>query len=670
MLTREQLQDAAPAALSSTIQAAHEELASQNMHLADTSATLAVRLEKARAEQHKLRAASAARRAELMLQRKATNVAKQRSDAQLDIAITSLDGERARTALLEAEKQRVLQAERDAKHRAEMLVAENKRLAQQAAAHAEVASKKEAEAKELRERLARSAARESASKKREASQRDEVHKLALQLQGEQQNIVKEENDKRRRAALSAMLRRQEAAAVKAREVGREMAAREAALRKNISITESRKSGGGSGGGKSQQSGGEKEKKKSGMKKAKSDGWLGPKGHVWRETESHRQRMKQRVADAEKAREAKEAAALAKEVEAEDPGLQPPMRRLGAAYTKSSYADDESLNPSGVLGGTPHAAPVAALPAQVEVTTVPMSSLVGLLRTYPHLEAEILNLAKREDLSESERMAAIRKAVRERGPAPPSSTCDADQKRAATAPTNPTVNEIRKAWNLGPATGPSIPAARSKPFDGAPLAACGSSTRLSPRPKASVHAPLQQPPMKTGNRYYAKEKPSPPRKGKPQVHGVKRPASARASLQTRERATPKSSGSPTKGLEYATSAGLIARGDGLAYPTAQEGGPQPPATARAPVPAVVPPPPPPVALPPSAASSGSMAPLVPLTPARESLQRSLQSDDTLHKSLSRIRELMGEAGCSYPTDLFPGVLQGTAAVGTAPTVEWV
>ena len=62
--------------------------------------------------------------------------------------------------------------------------------------------------------------------------------------------------------------------------------------------------------------------------------------------------------------------------------------------------------------------------------------------------------------------------------------------------------------------------------------------------------------------------------------------------------------------------------------------------------------------------------MPLTPARESLQRSLQSDDTLHKSLSRIRELMGEAGCSYPTDLFPGVLQGTAAVGTAPTVEWV
>ena len=37
-----------------------------------------------------------------------------------------LDGERARTALLEAEKQRVLQAERDAKHRAEMLVAEKR----------------------------------------------------------------------------------------------------------------------------------------------------------------------------------------------------------------------------------------------------------------------------------------------------------------------------------------------------------------------------------------------------------------------------------------------------------------------------------------------------------------------------------------------------------------
>ena len=52
---------------------------------------------------------------------------------------------------------------------------------------------------------------------------------------------------------------------------------------------------------------------------------------------------------------------------------------------------------------------------------------------------------------------------------------------------------------------------------------------------------------------------------------------------------------------------------------------------------------------------SAAALVPPSPAVNALQRSLEGDDALQRSMGRIRELMGEAQIELPANLFAEIL---------------
>ena len=192
--------------LNAQVQNAYTELSAENVLMSQEATQLSARLEQARAEQHKLRAASAHRRSELMLQKKAAAISSKKADSQLELAISSLSTERARASLLEAEKQRLAQAERDAAHRAELLAEENGRLAQRADEHAAAAQRAVDETRALKATLKRTHARQQSSRRKEAATRDEVHRLSLQLQAERQGVVREKAEERKHAALLALLR--------------------------------------------------------------------------------------------------------------------------------------------------------------------------------------------------------------------------------------------------------------------------------------------------------------------------------------------------------------------------------------------------------------------------------------------------------------------------------
>ena len=211
----------AGALLATQMQDAHSALSAENIALTEEASKLQDRLTKARSDQHKLRTESAKRRSALMLERKQSQNVRTQADNQLELAISSLDKELAKSALLEAERDRTIAAERDAAARVDSLADENRRLARLAEEHAAAAAAKQKEVEGLRAQLRQAAHRESAIRKQAEEQRDEAHRLSLCLQAERQGMVREKVEERRRAGLVAIQKRQEEAS---RQVRRRLSA--------------------------------------------------------------------------------------------------------------------------------------------------------------------------------------------------------------------------------------------------------------------------------------------------------------------------------------------------------------------------------------------------------------------------------------------------------------
>ena len=508
--------------LSAQVQDAYTELSAENVMMSEEAAKLQERLESARTQQHKLRAASAHRRAELMLQRKASATAGKRADQQLELAVSSLSTERTRASLLEAEKQRLAQAERDAGYRAELLAEENTKLARRADEHAAAAQKAVDEARALKEQLKRTNSRAQSSKRREAATRDEVHRLSLQLQSERQGVVREKADERRFAALAALTRRREVASAQVRARGEEIREQTSqppppqpsqppppppsqppppAPTTKAASARGHRSANDFGASTARDTARPPSTARAalgtrrgaatarGVRSSRSEGAL----YTRQTTESAR--MRQIAKEAAKAEAAAAAAAAARKAyDAEWSGAPPASSRHPVTF---------GVHGRRMAGGA-SAAAVATQPpgGAAQRRSGPMVTLALALREHPELEEEILAVANRVDLTEAARMVAIQRLIHERemmearvAAAPPSTQPPPKAVRTGSAASRSREPAAAVRVNMrashAPSVTPSIPSTVA-PY--APLSATGSKPTLSPRPQGhhSLHQPVRAP----------------------------------------------------------------------------------------------------------------------------------------------------------------------------------
>ncbi len=169
----------------------HRAIAEENTALSEQGRKLEAELSERRLNEQKLRAASAERRSELMLQRRSSLKQQRDTEAQLRDSCVALQSERQENLALRGVRTRDEERHREAASRLRLMADENSRLMAKVREGQEKAESLERAAAALQAELDAAKARETASRQRAAAQSSQITRLTLQLQAERGAVLRE-----------------------------------------------------------------------------------------------------------------------------------------------------------------------------------------------------------------------------------------------------------------------------------------------------------------------------------------------------------------------------------------------------------------------------------------------------------------------------------------------
>jgi len=175
---------------------AHESLSAQNDALSAHSATLEEELARFRAMEFELRTASAERRSEVMLHKRAEQGARAQGAAHAASLGAELQSAKEEIAELRADGWKSTRTQREWTARLEILNQENRRLVKQVADMTAVRDLAAAEVVDLRAEMSVTREQMAALRKRVSQQNDQLERLRLQLYSERKALLRERTAKK------------------------------------------------------------------------------------------------------------------------------------------------------------------------------------------------------------------------------------------------------------------------------------------------------------------------------------------------------------------------------------------------------------------------------------------------------------------------------------------
>ena len=175
---------------------AHESLSAQNDALSAHSAALEEELARFRAMEFELRTASAERRSEVMLHKRAEQGARAQGAAHAASLGAELQSAKEEIAELRADGWKSTRTQREWTARLEILNQENRRLVKQVADMTAVRDLAAAEVVDLRAEMSVTREQMAALRKRVSQQNDQLERLRLQLYSERKALLRERTAKK------------------------------------------------------------------------------------------------------------------------------------------------------------------------------------------------------------------------------------------------------------------------------------------------------------------------------------------------------------------------------------------------------------------------------------------------------------------------------------------
>ena len=175
---------------------AHESLSAQNDALSAHSAALEEELARFRAMEFELRTASAERRSEVMLHKRAEQGARAQGAAHAASLGAELQSAKEEIAELRADGWKSTRTQREWTARLEILNQENRRLVKQVADMTAVRDLAAAEVVDLRAEMSVAREQMAALRKRVSQQNDQLERLRLQLYSERKALLRERTAKK------------------------------------------------------------------------------------------------------------------------------------------------------------------------------------------------------------------------------------------------------------------------------------------------------------------------------------------------------------------------------------------------------------------------------------------------------------------------------------------